>query len=300
MGTLNRQNLKNDADFLDGLPIMKNIRKKIMPLAYGLYYNFLSLFSPKVTAEKAFRLFATVRKGKILPHQIDYLLQAKYEVLPIQRHKIQTYRWPGNKDTVLLVHGWESNAFRWRNLIEKLQSQGYDVIAFDAPGHGYSSGKILYLPLYEEILEHLIERYKPVTLIGHSVGGMTILYNQYRHPESLVEKIVTIGSPSEFHEIMAQYQHILKFNDRVLHCLDGYVQHRFGFLITEFSTSRFVKTNTKKGLLLHDKFDAITPYHASVKVQANWKNSRLITTEGLGHSMHQEAVNDQILDFLKS
>ncbi|MCJ7465199.1 MAG: alpha/beta hydrolase [Maribacter sp.] len=279
---------------------MKNILEKIMPLAYGQYYNLLSLFSSKLTAEKAFRLFATVRKGKILPHQIDYLQLAKYELLPISQHEIQTYRWPGNNDSVLLVHGWESNAFRWRNLIEKLQSKGYDVIAFDAPGHGYSSGKTLYLPLYQEILQFLIEKYKPVTLIGHSVGGMTILYNQYSHPESPIEKIVTIGSPSEFHEIMAQYQHILKFNDRVLCCLDTYVQKRFGFRIQEFSTSDFVRTNTKKGLLLHDKQDNITPYHASFKVHANWKNSQLISTEGLGHSMHQEAVNDQILDFLKS
>jgi pimeloyl-ACP methyl ester carboxylesterase len=279
---------------------MKNILKKIMPLAYGQYYNLLSLFSPKLTAEKAFRLFATVRKGQILPNQIDYLQSAKYELLPIRQHEIQTYRWPGNNDTVLLVHGWESNAFRWRNLIEKLQSQGYDVIAFDAPGHGYSSGKILYLPLSEEILENLIEKYKPVTLIGHSMGGMTILYNQYRHPKSPIEKIVTIASPSEFQDIMKHFQNIVKFNNRVMRDLDDYIHDRFGFRIHEFSTSDFVRKNTKKGLLLHDKFDAITPYHASIKVQANWKNSRLISTEGLGHSMHQEAVNDQILDFLKS
>ncbi len=279
---------------------MKTTFKKIIPLFYGHYYNLLSLFSIKLTAKKAFRLFSTVRKGKVLPHQVAYLNLAKYELLPLSHHDIQTYCWPGNKETVLLVHGWESNAFRWRNLIEKLQDQGYNIIAFDAPGHGYSSGKTLPAPVYEELLQHVIERYRPTVLIGHSMGGMTILYNQYKHPDSPIEKIVTIGSPSEFHEIMSHYQDLLKFNDRVLHGLDGYIHNRFGFYIHEFSTSEFARTNTKKGLLLHDKIDPITPYHASAKVHANWKNSQLISTEGLGHSMHQDGVNDRILDFLNS
>ncbi|MFT6934887.1 MAG: hypothetical protein ACJAUQ_001278, partial [Maribacter sp.] len=31
-----------------------------------------------------------------------------------------------------------------------------------------------------------------------------------------------------------------------------------------------------------------------------WKGSRLISTEGLGHSMHQDEVNEQIITFLAS
>ena len=61
-----------------------------------------------------------------------------------------------------------------------------------------------------------------------------------------------------------------------------------------------MQTNTKKGLLFHDRFDSITPYHASEQVHAAWKDSALITTEDLGHSMHQNEVNDQIIAFLTS
>src|SRR5690606_20771036 len=114
------------------------------------------------------------------------------------------------------------------------------------------------------------------------------------------QKMVTIGSPSEFHEIMAHFQDILKFNDRFMQLLDDYVLDRFGFRIHEFSTSRFAKSINKKGLLFHDRLDAITPYHASVQVNANWKGSQLVSTEGLGHSMHQDDVNDQIITFLEA
>ena len=146
----------------------------------------------------------------------------------------------------------------------------------------------------------MVKKYQPKHLIGHSVGGMTIVYNQYKNPSDQVEKLVTIGSPSEFHEIMAHFQDLLKFNNRVMKHLDAYVQQRFGFKIDEFSTSQFARSLSKKGLLFHDKYDKITPYHASVAVNKNWEESHLVSTEGLGHSMHQDDVNDQIVSFLEA
>ncbi|WP_337251619.1 hypothetical protein [Maribacter halichondriae] len=102
---------------------MKKAIAKLIPLGYGHYYNVLSLFAPKKTAERAFYLFCTIRKGKVLPQQKEYLDAVKHEMLHIGEHHIQTYSWPGKGKTVLLVHGWESNTFRWRNLIEKFKEK---------------------------------------------------------------------------------------------------------------------------------------------------------------------------------
>lgn len=277
---------------------MKKLIAKIVPLAYGQFFNLGSLFAPKKMAHKAFNLFCTVRKGRVLPQQAPYLEEAKNGIEEAANHKLQTYHWPGKKDTVLLVHGWESNTFRWRNLIKKLREADFNIIAFDAPSHGHSSGKLLYVPLYEEALHHMIKKYNPKYLVGHSVGGMTLMYNEYKNPNPDVEKLVVIGAPSEFHEIMEQYQDVLRFSDRFMGVIDNYIQNRFGFHIRDFSISKFAKTNTKKGLLFHDKWDAVAPYHGSEQVHASWKGSKLISTEGLGHSMHQEEVNNEIIDFL--
>ncbi len=279
---------------------MKKLTIKIIALVYGQYFNLYSLFAPKKTAYKAFVLFCTVRKGRVLPQQVDYLEQAKSATEEASGHQLQTYSWSGSKETVLLVHGWESNTFRWRNLIKKLREADFNIIAFDAPSHGYSSGKLLYVPLYEEAVHHMIKKHNPKYVIGHSVGGMTLMYNEYKNPNPQVEKIVTIGSPSEFHEIMDQFQSLLKFSDRFMGHIDNYIFNRFGFHIHDFSTSEFAKSNTKKGLLFHDRLDSIAPYHASEKVHKDWKNSQLVSTEGLGHSMHQEDVNNQIIAFLES
>lgn len=278
---------------------MSLLLKKIIPKLYGFYFNVFVFFQPKKVANQAFEVFCTVRKGRVLPNQKQYLDNAKLEVASIAEHQIQVYHWAGKKETVLLVHGWESNAWRWHKLIEKLQAANYNIIAFDAPAHGYSTGKLLYVPLYAEVLQGLLAKYKPKIVVGHSVGGMTVLYNENNNPNADIEKIVTIGSPSEFHEILTHYKHLLGLSKKVMKALDNYIQKRFGFTPLEFSSSRFVMKNSKKGLLFHDTLDKITPYHASVDVHKHWKGSEFISTEGFGHSMHQDEVNNKIISFLE-
>ncbi len=279
---------------------MKKQLTTLVSKFYGLLLNIHVLFDSQGAAKKAFSIFCKVRKGRVLPNQKEYLDAAKAAVHTVQDHDIQTYHWKGTKDTVILVHGWESNTWRWHKLIEHLAEAKYNIIAFDAPGHGNSSGKYLHVPLYAKVLQSMIDEYDPKFLIGHSVGGMTLLYNEHIHPSPIMEKIITIGSPSEFYEIMNHFKTLLGFDDSVLSALDSFINKNFGFTIREFSTSRYASTNTKKGLLLHDKLDIIAPYHASQQVHANWNGSQLISTEGLGHSMHQKEVNEQIIAFLES
>ncbi len=279
---------------------MQKLLIKILALTYGAYFNILALFSKKTVAEKAFTLFCTPRKGKVLPLQASFLKNAEDLKIEVGGKEIQTYFWAGTKETVLLLHGWESNSFRWRKLISFLIGADYNIVAFDAPAHGNSSGTIWNVPLYAECTQYVVKNYKPAYVIGHSVGGMTALYHQYLYPHNSIQKIVTIGSPSEFDELMEHYQNLLGFNNKVLLALEDYFKAHFGFGFRDFSSSQFVKEIAIEGLLIHDEVDPITPFHNSEKVHANWKNSKLIRTRGLGHSMHQQEVNNQIIDFLKS
>ena len=274
--------------------------KTLLAKTYGIWFNLVVIFSPDAAAKLAYNTFAKVRKGRVKPEQQPFLDEAKHSVEAVNGNDIQTYQWVGNGPRVLLIHGWESNTFRWRKLIRILRAEGFHVIAFDAPAHGYSTGKIMHVPMYTECVEHMVQTFDPKYIIGHSVGGMTALYHAHRHPNESVEKIITIGSPAEFEEIVESYQSLLGFNNRVLKAFDSLIYEEFGYHIHEFATTEFVKGNPKKGLLLHDRLDRIAPFHASQKVHNAWEDSVLIPTEGLGHSMHQEDVNRQIVEFLKS
>ena len=85
---------------------------------------------------------------------------SKKEIIQVDGIDIQTYHWPGENDTVILFHGWESNAFRWRLLVAHLKEANYNIIACDAPGHGNSTGNILYVPLYQKTAAQLLKKYK--------------------------------------------------------------------------------------------------------------------------------------------
>lgn len=273
---------------------------KILATAYGQYFNITALFSREKAAKKAFKLFCTPRKGRLQDHQKTYLNQFTQQQVQLADHCIQTYHLPGKKPLVLLCHGWESNAFRWRNLLEKLQEAQYEVLFFDAPAHGASSGSELHVPVYESCTSALIEKFKPTFVIGHSIGGLAVMYSQYKNPQPSVQKLVSLGAPSELEEIMNNYQRLVGFNNRVLSALDHYFKKRFSFGISEFSMSELVKKIEQQGLLIHDLKDPIAPYTAAIRMQKNWKNAKLITTEGLGHSLHQEQVNNQIIAFLEA
>jgi len=281
---------------------MKKIFNRIITKSLGLYFNTAAILAPKKIAKNAFTLFCTPRKGQVTKGQKGFLEDAKDLILEAEATKVQTYLWKGSGSTILLMHGWESNTFRWRNLIPILQSENYNVIAMDAPAHGNSSGQQFHVPLYTECAQKVIDTYQPTYVIGHSIGGMALLHNLYKYPEANknIQKVVTLGSPSELSDFMRQYKVILSLNGNLMKLMESYFIGNFGFKFSDFSSSKFAAKINTKGLLIHDEIDAIAPYWASQQVHANWKNSTLITTKGLGHSLHQDKVRLSILDFLES
>ncbi|MGF1558093.1 MAG: alpha/beta fold hydrolase [Flavobacteriaceae bacterium] len=274
--------------------------QKLVLLAYGTYFNISALINKKTTARKAFKVFCSPRKGKVLPEQKAYLIDAKDDIVQLGDVHIQTYRWSGSKETVLLAHGWESNTFRWRNLIQKLQTENYNIVAFDAPAHGHSSGNVLSGPLYAESMQSVIEKYRPKYIIGHSFGGMAILYNHYKNQNPDIEKMVLLGAPSELTDFMVEYKNLLGLSSRLMSALEDYFTANFGMRFVDFSTPKFVQGSSIKGLLIHDELDKITSVKSSENVHANWKGSILIKTKGLGHSLHQDGVRNHVVNFLKS
>jgi len=278
---------------------MKERLKKYLPAILSNYLRVVFFFSPKRAVRKAYTIFCTPRKGKIIPEQKDFLEEAEDEVILLHDNYLQTYRWANMGETVLLIHGWESNTHRWKELIKKLHKIGYNIIAFDAPAHGKSSGKIFNVPMYTESLQKVIEYYRPNYLIGHSVGGMTALYHQYIYQNEEIEKLIILAPPGELSRIMKDYQKILKLSPKFMTGLDRYFKEKHGFYFKEFSIPEFAKKIEQKGLLIHDKYDDIAPYQESEAIAKNWNNATFIITENFGHSLSFKEVHTSIIDFLK-
>lgn len=274
--------------------------KQLIIKIVGNYYNAISYISQDYAAKKALKLFTTPRKGRINEKQAEFLESAFKEELYYKGISIMTYRWLGTKGTILLAHGWESNAARWKKIILQFNKLGYKIIALDAPAHGRSGGKEFNALLYSEFIAMVANRFRPEVIIGHSVGGMSAVFFQHKYRLDSIEKLILLGAPSEFKDVFARYTNMLGYNQRIIKRLDGIIIERFGRPSTSFSTSDLMKEIEQKSLIIHDKKDRIIPYEDALKIHERAINAKLITTEGLGHSLKNQEVTAYIQDFIIS
>ncbi|MGO4818175.1 alpha/beta fold hydrolase [Flavobacterium sp. W22_SRS_FP1] len=277
--------------------------KKIIYLFYaksiGVYINFLSFVFPEKATQIAYNLFSEPRKGRLIKTSLPTVLQnSDNETFQHNGHHFQSYTWKGNNTVILLVHGWESNASRWEKILPYLQESGSTIIAIDAPAHGLSSGKEFNIPQYAEFIHVLFQKFQPTHLIGHSLGAKTCLYYQSVYQNSDLQKIVVLGSPSDFNIILNNYIALLSLNSIVSKGLSDHYLKSFDLKLEHFSGKLFVSKIKTKGFIAHDTDDTVVLFAEAKKIASTWKNSILIETNGLGHSLHDDDLYKKIACFL--
>jgi pimeloyl-ACP methyl ester carboxylesterase len=70
-----------------------------------------------------------------------------------------------------LVHGGAHGAWCWRRVLDELAALGHHGIAMDLPCDDDSAGAEEYAAVVVDALQEVEE---PVTLVGHSLGGLTV------------------------------------------------------------------------------------------------------------------------------
>ena len=274
--------------------------KTLLIKLVGSYLNLASYLSKSYAGNKAILLFSTPRGIKITEHQRDFLDTAFKEELWHNEAAIMTYRWLGNKETILLAHGWESNASRWQNLITTLKSKGYNIVALDAPAHGKSGSTSFNAILYSEYINIVVKRFKPSIIIGHSVGGMASALFQHNYQNEHIQKLILLGAPSNFVDVLDRYSNMLGYNQRIRMQMNATIVERFGNHPETYSTAKFLKNIQSKGLIIHDAEDKIIPYNDALQIKDSFKNSTLITTRGLGHSLNNDTIVSHINAFINA
>ena len=278
---------------------MKKIQYFIIVKSVGFYINVLSIVYPEKAKILAYRLFSEPRAGKINPEKLPKtLVHTDKEIFTFEEDTFQTYTWKGSDEIILLVHGWESNASRWKKLLHHLKPLGKTIIAIDAPAHGMSSGKEFNAPKYAEYINILTQKYAPTYIIGHSIGGAAVTLYLNKFKTDFVKKVVLLGSPSDFKIINNNYVEMLSLNSKVKTLLEVYYYEKFGININEFKGHSFAENFSQKAIIAHDVDDEIVLIDEGKKYASTWKNAIYIETNGLGHSMHDENLYQKISEFI--
>lgn len=106
---------------------------------------------------------------------------------------------PAPAPTVVLCHGYTHNLGVWVLQRRALREAGYRVVLWDLRGHGRSGegGEDDYtIAQTGDDLGRIIDEVVPdgpVVLIGHSMGGMSIMSLAHRRPDLFGQKVIGVG-----------------------------------------------------------------------------------------------------------
>lgn len=97
--------------------------------------------------------------------------------------------------TFVLVHGAWNGAWVWDDVQQRLEAKGATVRTVTLPGHAEDTTKVseTSLDAYVDKVSSVFEAGKPVTLVGHSFGGVVISLTAEAHTES-VERLIYVGA----------------------------------------------------------------------------------------------------------
>ncbi len=280
---------------------MKKLLEKAIPKLYGFYFNLIALFNKEKAGIKALEVFSTPRRGRVRSNSIqkEFLDTARQQRIAYDDGLFMLYHWQGDGPTILLLHGWESNSFRWKYVFPELKKRNYNIIAIDAPAHGMTDGTLFTAIKYAGIIKTVNSLYQPEIIMAHSVGAMATVYSVHEQPVESLKKLILLGSPNSLEVIMKGYQQLLSFNNRVYGALNELLKKNFGYYIKDFKVSLFAKALSTETLLLHAQADVVVPASASQQIHNAMQNSELHITNTGGHSLHTEENTRLIIDFLE-
>lgn len=100
------------------------------------------------------------------------------------RIAVQLFQVPAPRGTVLVLHGYYDHVGIFDHVIEHLLARGFDVMAFDLPGHGLSGGEeaaIRDFSEYQYVLDAMLAGLAqtrlvvPLSVVAQSTGGAIIM-----------------------------------------------------------------------------------------------------------------------------
>jgi len=275
------------------------MKKQLLIFSIRTYFNTLAWIAPARAGREGFYLFCKPRRREVKPHHMEFLNTSDKFSIDYDGKKIQGYRWGTGNKKLLLLHGWESHSYWWKSIVATLSKEKYTIYSIDAPGHGLSEGSYNNIPYYSGLIEQVILEYGGFhAILGHSMGAFSTAYTLHRVPGLPVSNFVAMAAPGEAKEFVEFYKQAVGFSDRTMEAIGKYFVEKLGHSPDYFSLKEFTKTLTLSGLMIHDTKDPDAPYKHALEAHHNWKNSRMISTTGLGHNLKSVELIKNVDEFL--
>jgi pimeloyl-ACP methyl ester carboxylesterase len=280
--------------------------------AFRAIFGGLSAIAPGIAARLAMALFRQPPRHRDSESERAALGRSERLDLLLDGKPLAAWRW-GRGPAVLLVHGWGSRGSRLASFVAPLTEAGFSVVAFDAPGHGASAGRLSSLPQFisavQAVARELGDRGGgcrpagpvPATfsgIVAHSMGGAAATLAMSRGLTA--RRVVFLAPAADPAGYSERFAEMIGLTPGVLARMRRSIERRFGQSWDDFDVLRAAATMTAPLLVFHDRDDRDVAWTDGAAIAAAWPGSELVSTAGLGHRriVHDLAVVARAVSFL--
>lgn len=273
------------------------VHTAVRPLLGGL-----SRVAPGPASNLALRLFLTPPRHRVPMRETWWASDAEAFEIPFAAGKLAAWRWGWSGPTVLLVHGWAGRGRQLGAFAAPLVEAGYQVVAFDAPGHGLSSGSSSSLPEMIDAISRMVRHQGGVAaIVAHSFGAAatTLALSRPGTPPE-IERLVYVSPPVDLIGLTEQFGEMTGFSPEVVRRLRAGLEQRFAFRWQELQSLGIAPSMSLPLLVVHDCDDPEVPWSEGQALAQVWPGARFESTEGLGHRriLRDDAVVSTVTRFI--
>ena len=199
---------------------------------------------------------------------------------------------PDAARTVVVLHGWGSNAEQMLPIAAPLRRAGLNVLLVDARNHGGSdSDTFSSLPRFAEDLGQAIAwikrqhpgRAEQIAVLGHSVGAGAALFETSRNRD--IAAVISIAAFAHPAEVTKRYLHRLRLPNPITVLVIRYVEWLIEYRFAAIAPINTVCRIACPVLLVHGRDDETVPVDDARRIADRCHSPQVCLLEipGAGH-----------------
>lgn len=252
----------------------------------GLTLRLSQSVAPRAATRLALRLFFTPLPLKLAARRRALPSGWQVDHWPFERGAMAVYRrtadLPGDRPTVLLVHGWAGDAQQMLALADAVHAAGCAPVLVDLPAHGRSAGWRATLPQFVRALWAASARLGPLHgVVAHSLGALA---TAHAAANGLPVQRLALLAPSPPPALFLQwFARSLGLGDGLPHRMGEKIEQVEGIPLTRFESAWLGPRLQQPTLVVHDENDRISPLSIGQRLVQAVRGATLLTTQALGH-----------------
>lgn len=212
------------------------------------------------------------------------------------------WRW-GRGPVVVLAHGWGGRAGQMVKLADSIAAAGFEVVVFDAAGHGESPGRQIGFRRLTDDLSALDDALDGAAAgwVCHSAAGLCLAAARIRLG-MFPRRLVFLATPRGPYIPIRELTRHLNPRPAVLqHCREFYAAE-FDMHWDELDQcGAFANRGDTPLLVIQDRADPRVEDGDAERIAAAWGGAEIVHTDGLGHLklLWSDDVAERVIDFLR-